>query len=184
MDAPWFILADDLTGAADSAIAFARRRLPAKVIWGEARPEDHADVIVLACDAATRELDAARAARRHGDTVRRFLRPGMHIFKKIDSTLRGNPAEEIAAMLDVIQAQEPRVRVVMAPAFPATGRTVRDGQVLVHGLPLPFTEYWPAGRGHELAILTNLLESGAGERRRVEFRLRRWCVGLRFTDRR
>src|SRR5690349_730593 len=102
MGPPWFILADDLTGAADTAIAFARRGMPAEVVWGEARPEDHADVFALAFDAATRELDTTSAARRQGDVVRRFLRPGMRVFKKIDSTLRGHPAEEIAAMLDVL----------------------------------------------------------------------------------
>jgi D-threonate/D-erythronate kinase len=159
MDLRCFILADDLTGAADSAIAFARRGLPAKVVWGEARPDDHTDVVALAFDAATRELDGADAARRHGDALRRFLRSGMHVFKKVDSTLRGHPAEEIAAMLDVLQARRSDLRIVMAMAFPATGRTVRDGQVLVHGVPLPFTEYWPEGRNHDLANLSHLLES-------------------------
>jgi uncharacterized protein YgbK (DUF1537 family) len=31
----WLILADDLTGAADCAIAFGRRGLAAAVTWGE-----------------------------------------------------------------------------------------------------------------------------------------------------
>jgi uncharacterized protein YgbK (DUF1537 family) len=159
MDLRCFMLADDLTGAADSAIAFARRGLPAKVIWSEARPEDHLDVVALAFNAASRELGAAEAAHRHGRALRRFLKPGIHVFKKIDSTLRGHPAEEIAAMLDVLQAREPLPRIVVAPAFPATGRTVRNGQVLVHGVPLPFTEFWPAGRDHDLSNLINLLES-------------------------
>ncbi|HEV7606210.1 MAG TPA: four-carbon acid sugar kinase family protein [Steroidobacteraceae bacterium] len=159
MEQRWFILADDLTGAADCAIAFARRRLPSKVIWGATRPEEHSDAIALAYNAATRELDAAAAARRHGDILRRIQQPGIRLFKKIDSTLRGHPAEEIAAMLDVIVAHEPEVRVVLAPSFPATGRTVREGRVFVHGVPLPFTEYWPAGRDHELANLVNMLET-------------------------
>jgi len=167
MEQRWFILADDLTGAADSAIAFARRRLPAKVVWGEARPQDHADVIALAYDAATRELEAADAARRHREALRRFLVPEMQVFKKIDSTLRGHPAEEIAAMLDVIQAHEPGVRVVIASAFPATGRAVRDGQVRIDGIPLPFTEYWPPNREPELANVVNLLDSAGVQARHV-----------------
>jgi D-threonate/D-erythronate kinase len=154
----WFILADDLTGAADSAGAFARRGLLSNVVWGEARAEIDADLVALAFDAATRELGAAAAARLHGDVLRWFQRPGVHVFKKVDSTLRGHPAEEVAAMLDVLVTQEPGMRIVMAPAFPATGRTVRDGRVLVQGVPLPFTEYWPEGRDHELANLGNLLE--------------------------
>jgi D-threonate/D-erythronate kinase len=167
MEQRWFILADDLTGAADSAIAFARRRLPAKVVWGEARPQDHADTIALAYDAATREVEVTEAARRHREVLRRFLLPEMRVFKKMDSTLRGHPAEEIAAMLDVMQAHEPGVRVVIAPAFPTTGRTVRDGQVRIDGVPLPFTEYWPASREPELANLVNLLDSAGVHARHV-----------------
>jgi uncharacterized protein YgbK (DUF1537 family) len=156
---PWFILADDLTGAADSAIAFARRRVPAHVIWGDSVPKAHSDAAVLAFDAATRELDAVDAARRHREVLQRFFQSPTRLFKKIDSTLRGHPAEEIAAMLDVVLAHEPATRVVMAPAFPAMGRTVRDAQVRVHGVPLPFTEYWRAGRDPALANVVSALES-------------------------
>jgi uncharacterized protein YgbK (DUF1537 family) len=165
MGHPWLIVADDLTGAADSAIAFARRRVPARVIWGDALSRGHADAMVLAYDAATRELDAASAARRHREVLQRFLQSPAQLFKKIDSTLRGSPAEEIAAMLDVVLAREPVTGVVMAPSFPAMGRTVRDAQLLVHGVPLPFTEYWPQGRDPALANLLHLLES-AGLRAR------------------
>ena len=58
MPFPWFILADDLTGAADSAIAFARRGAPARVVWGDSLPESSPDAMVIAFDAATREIDA------------------------------------------------------------------------------------------------------------------------------
>lgn len=168
MDRPWFILADDLTGAADSAIAFARRRVPATVVWGDARLEDHSDAVVLAYDAATRELDAAQAARRHREILSRFLHPRALLFKKIDSTLRGHPAEEIAAMLDVILAHEPGSRIVLAPSFPAMGRTVRAAQVFVHGVPLPFTEYWREGSEPALANLIHLLESAGLRARSID----------------
>jgi len=159
MEQRWLILADDLTGAADSAIAFARQQLAARVVWGDARPEDHLDASALAYDVATRELDGALAARRHGEALRRLLQPKTSLFKKIDSTLRGHPAEEIAAMLDVMLAHESRLRVVLAPSFPATGRAVRDGQVWVHGVALPATEYWPRKRDAALANLVRLLET-------------------------
>jgi len=167
MEARWFILADDLTGAADSAIAFARRRVPARVVWGDAQAESHSDAIALAYDAATRELDAGSAARRHADVLRRFLHSRVRLFKKIDSTLRGHPAEEIAAMLDVMLAYDSAVHAVLAPSFPATGRTVRAGQVCVDGVPLPFTEYWPEGREPALANLVNLLETAGVPARNI-----------------
>jgi uncharacterized protein YgbK (DUF1537 family) len=159
MEPRWFILADDLTGAADTASAFARRRLPATVVWGDAPADAHPDSIALAYDAGTRELDAERAARNHRDALHRFLRPDMNVYKKIDSTLRGNPAEEIAAMLDVILAQQSDARVVLTTAFPAMQRTVRNGLVHVHGIALPFTEFWPEEREPELANLVNMLDA-------------------------
>jgi len=159
MGRPWFILADDLTGAADSAIAFARRRVPSRVTWGEAPPTFQPDALVLAHDLATRELDAAAAARRHREVSQRIAQSQARLFKKIDSTLRGHPADEIAAMLDVILAHEPATRIVMTPAFPAMGRTVRSAQVFVHGAPLQFTEYWREGKEPALANLIHLLES-------------------------
>src|SRR6478735_1254260 len=168
MGHPWFILADDLTGAADSAIAFARRRVPARVVWGDSLPQFHPDAMVLAYDAATRELDAAHAALRHREVLQRFLHSPARLFKKIDSTLRGSPAEEIAAMLDVVLAREPATCVVMATSFPAMGRTVRDAQVRVHGVPLPFTEYWLENREPALANLLYLLESAGLRARTIE----------------
>ena len=124
--------------------------------------------MVLAYDAATRELDATHAALRHREVLQRFLHSPVRLFKKIDSTLRGNPAEEIAAMLDVVLAREPATCVVMATSFPAMGRTVRDAQVRVHGVPLPFTEYWLESREPALANLVFLLESAGLRARTIE----------------
>jgi D-threonate/D-erythronate kinase len=45
------------------------------------------------------------------------------IFKKIDSTFRGNVKEEIATALRVFKC----TAAIIAPAFPVMGRTVRDG---------------------------------------------------------
>ncbi|HEV7625241.1 MAG TPA: four-carbon acid sugar kinase family protein, partial [Streptomyces sp.] len=64
------------------------------------------------------------------------------VYKKIDSTLRGNIGPEIAASLATLSERGTgigpggRPLAVMAPAFPATGRTVVDGHVLVEGEPL------------------------------------------------
>ena len=64
MNPSWFIVADDLTGAADCAIAFAKSGMPASVLFegGEA-----ADVPggVVAVDVASRALSGAQAAKAH-----------------------------------------------------------------------------------------------------------------------
>ncbi len=159
MDDRWLIIADDLTGAADSAIAFAKRRLPSHVTWGEPGPEEPADSVAVSFDADTRQLSPAAAARRHREILQRLFDPRMRVFKKIDSTLRGHPAEEMGALLDVLSAREPRLRAVFAPAFPAGGRVTRDGRIFVHGTPLERTEFWNAARPAEQADLTTLLEA-------------------------
>jgi uncharacterized protein YgbK (DUF1537 family) len=53
------------------------------------------------------------------------------IFKKIDSLMRGNPAAEISAALEAFGCDE----AVVTPAFPAMGRRVVNGRLLVETIP-------------------------------------------------
>ncbi|WP_182084042.1 four-carbon acid sugar kinase family protein [Aureimonas sp. ME7] len=116
------LMADDLTGALDSAAAFASPSMPVPVGWRSAlagRPG------ALALDTGTREVSAASAA----DIVRRLAGPFFSqsdalAFKKIDSLLRGSEAEEI----DAILRERPFRHCVVAPAFPAQGRLTRGGR--------------------------------------------------------
>lgn len=140
--AGWLIVADDLTGAADCAIAFGRRGRAAAVSWGEGpnAPEHH--LPIMAYDAASRGLAAEAAAMRHADILARLHRPEHRLFKKIDSTLRGQPAAETAAMLAHLRSRSGPALGICAPAFPATGRITRNGRILVKGCALEQTEVW------------------------------------------
>src|SRR5690242_8338919 len=100
----WLIVADDLTGAADSAIAFARRGFTAVVSWG-AYERMEAQPSVLSYDADSRGMDAGGATARHRDVLEKLLTPEHVLFKKIDSTLRGQPAAETAATIAVLRAR-------------------------------------------------------------------------------
>jgi uncharacterized protein YgbK (DUF1537 family) len=66
----------------------------------------------------------------------RAVRDARVVCKKLDSTLRGNVAVELSAALGATR----RPRVVVAPAFPAAGRTTVGGMQLVHGVPVHETE--------------------------------------------
>ena len=141
------ILADDLTGAADCGVAFAGRGVEATVVlsgpggdlpaWnGKGRAE------VLAIDADTRCLPQERAAEVVARMVHGFGgpdgEPGL-LFKKVDSTLRGNVGVELAAALHARRAgalSSGRVTMLFAPAFPAQGRTTVNGIQMVNGRPL------------------------------------------------
>ena len=89
---------------------------------------------VLAIDMGTRGLaeDDAKARVLQALSSRRARAAGI-LYKKIDSTLRGNVAAELAAAR---VALGPRRPILVAPAFPAQGRTVKNGCVFVDGKPL------------------------------------------------
>jgi uncharacterized protein YgbK (DUF1537 family) len=166
MQRRWLVVADDLTGAADCAIAFSRRRLSARVIWGNARPVQHPAVFALAFNADTRGMGPAEAARHHAESIRGVDDAEVGIYKKIDSTLRGHFACEIAAMLVELKTRTPRRLAVFAPAYPAQGRTTVNGHVSVRGVPLEHGEFWPAGRDAAEARIPAQLEN-AGVRARL-----------------
>jgi len=153
----WLILADDLTGAADCAIAFGRRGHAAVVTWGEVGDASDRRLPVLAYDAASRGLAAEAAAGRHADVLERLSGPGRLLFKKIDSTLRGQPAAEAAAALAHLKSRSGSAFGVFAPAFPATGRTTVDGRVLVNGGALEQAEVWQRDHTYPNADLVDVL---------------------------
>jgi uncharacterized protein YgbK (DUF1537 family) len=153
----WLILADDLTGAADCAIAFGRRGHAAVVTWGEVGDASDRRLPVLAYDAASRGLAAEAAAGRHADALERLSGPGRLLFKKIDSTLRGQPAAEMAAALAHLKSRSGSAFGVFAPAFPATGRTTVDGRVLVNDRALEQAEVWQRDHTYPNADLADVL---------------------------
>ncbi|MET0723952.1 MAG: four-carbon acid sugar kinase family protein [Tardiphaga sp.] len=153
----WLILADDLTGAADCAIAFGRRGRAAAVMWEDVADASDHQLPVLAYDAASRGLSASAAARRHADVLKRLAEPGRILFKKIDSTLRGQPAAEIVSALAHLKSQSGPALGVFAPAFPATGRTTIDGRIHVKGRPLEEAEVWVREHTYPNADLVDVL---------------------------
>jgi uncharacterized protein YgbK (DUF1537 family) len=133
------IIADDLSGAADCGIVCTQAGLDTLVVLG-----DRADTpvaAVLSIDADTRGRSQAAAVAETVSLTRRYGGPGRLLFKKLDSTLRGHVGAELAAMLRTRRETGPAF-IVMAPAFPATGRFTVDGMQLLHGTPLQHTEIW------------------------------------------
>ena len=132
-----FFLADDLSGALDAAAAFhlARRRVTVALSTALAGEPD-ADVVGLTTE--TRNVTPSAAAAIVERTLAEARRQGARLlYKKIDSTLRGPVAAEVAALARAM----PEVRILFAPANPAAGRTVRGGILLVRGVPVGETEF-------------------------------------------
>jgi uncharacterized protein YgbK (DUF1537 family) len=136
---PLVVFADDLTGAMDSGLEFALRGYETQLLMS---PGERTDVPVLAQSSESRDLPPSEAiARVH------LLAPGLtgrRVFKKVDSTLRGNVGYELRVLLSDLAIRA----VVIAPSFPKAGRTVAGGQLLVDGTPLAVSAFrsdprWP-----------------------------------------
>lgn len=127
------VVADDLTSAADGAIAFLERGYVPRICRVSSL-DTHAGLVSV--DTGSRTLCATDAAHVTRQAVAALAdRPVL--YKTIDSTLRGHIRVEIAA---AFQASG-RPRLVIAPAFPAAGRTTIDGIQLLHGKPVAQTDY-------------------------------------------
>ena len=165
------IIADDLTGAADSGVVFRERGMNTVVLLGKPGRNridvsDLGSAEVVAVDVDTRYLGAALAE----DAVQQLLRSCGDsadsggdrplLFKKVDSTLRGNVAVELAAALRARRALIPptaRVGILFAPAFPALGRTTIDGRQMVNGVYLKETDLWRGERTRPHAEIAEML---------------------------
>jgi D-threonate/D-erythronate kinase len=128
------VIADDLTGAADAGVQLVRAGYRTAVVFhGEEVPAAGLDVVSLDTDSRTRP--AGFAAKRVVDASH-AVRHASLLYKKLDSTLRGNVAAELAAAFGATG----RERTIVAPSFPAAGRTTIGGTQLVHGVPVDDTE--------------------------------------------
>jgi uncharacterized protein YgbK (DUF1537 family) len=127
--------ADDLTGALEVGAKFAKAGVTVV-----ARFEPGCDLPsgAVVIDTETRHSRAEDATEQlstliHGSR----LYDAAVIFKKTDSTLRGNIGPELRALADAY----PGRAIVFSPAYPQMGRTVRLGHVFIDGQPLEATSF-------------------------------------------
>jgi len=136
---PVLVIADDFTGANDAGSGLAQAGARVHVLFGNAvpLPDDAADVLVISTD--SRAVSASQATERVAQVVQHFaaqLQQGW-LFKKIDSTLRGNVGAETSAALRA----SGKTLALVAPAVPRLGRTTREGKVWVNQRLLTDTEF-------------------------------------------
>jgi len=155
------ILADDLSGAADCAAALVSSGFSASVVL--ASLEETRDCEILSIDCNTRHLEPEAAASRLAEIFLPYAKNReLLLYKKLDSTLRGNVAIELAAILATRRksfSTEPQAVVLLAPAFPARGRTTVDGHQFIHGVPLHESEIWKHEQSSSSTHIPSMLES-------------------------
>lgn len=129
------IIADDLTGAADTAVQFSKQGIRAALFLTTDADFDSVDaaIKVVAVDTESRHCSPHEAYQKVESAVKKArLRGCRRFYKKIDSTFRGNTGAELEALMSASGAP----RLALVPAYPAAGRTTRKGYQYVKGKPL------------------------------------------------
>jgi uncharacterized protein YgbK (DUF1537 family) len=148
------LIADDLTGAADSSACFAGAGLSTAIPFA-GPPYPPADVIALTTESRDMAASAAVSAvsTAVADLCAGTAGAPRWIYKKIDSVLRGHPREELLAAMAAIGTN----RAVVAPALPAEGRTTVNGRQMIGGVPLEGSPFGGPG------VTSNLKEVFAND---------------------
>lgn len=131
----YLIVADDFTGANDTGVQMRRRGLPTHVMFaGRKIPAgDHSLVI----DTESRGMTGEEAKEATVKAVEEVdFSSFKYVIKKVDSTLRGNVAEEIFAVDRAFGSE----LVIFAPALPDLDRTTVDGVHRLKGIRITETE--------------------------------------------
>ncbi len=136
------VIADDLTGGADAGAQFSKNGLATLLVSLDTRSPvqfstfDPFDVLVVNIDSRGASPEQAR---RSISGLFENYDPSLFpvIYKKIDSTLRGNVGDELDAL--ILETKDPLC--FMTPAYPEQGRTVVDGILMIGGKPLASTEF-------------------------------------------
>ncbi|MDK2877404.1 MAG: D-threonate/D-erythronate kinase [Thermoanaerobacteraceae bacterium] len=123
------IIADDLTGATDTGVQFSKFGISTAVVFNYLTIKDLTfDFDIVSINAGTRNIDREVAYSRVKDIVRTLRDMNFKLYyKKIDSTLRGQPDVEIEAMMDEMGYE----MAFIVPSFPANGRKVEKGYLYI-----------------------------------------------------
>ncbi|MEW5818945.1 MAG: four-carbon acid sugar kinase family protein [Cyanobacteriota bacterium] len=157
------IIADDLTGANDTALQFLLRGCNTQILLDSDHiPEGCHNTVAWAINTESRSLKPEEAVIQV-DKAANALRNKLgvdFIYKKIDSTLRGNVASEALCLLE----SQDWSAAIIVPAFPDEGRTTVGGYHLLRGVPLERTEVArdpdsPIFQSHIPTILANQCEN-------------------------
>ncbi|MBN1460389.1 MAG: hypothetical protein JXA57_12700 [Armatimonadetes bacterium] len=132
---PVAIIADDLTGAADTAAVFARPTRPVPVSL-RLQPPVCRELTAFAVTTESRGCSPAMAGDKMAEAIHLVEHTDHGLaYKKVDSNMRGNVGAELERIWQIQKRP-----ILLCPAFPRRKRTVIDGRVFVDLTPLAETE--------------------------------------------
>lgn len=161
------IIADDLTGANDTALQFHIQGANTKILLDNEYIPNRNDIAeVWAISSESRNCDAQEAVTRVERAVKTFTDNFSfeYYYKKIDSTLRGHIALETLTVLELLNYDA----AIIFPAFPQEGRITIGGYHLLKGVPIGRTEiamdpHSPIVESHVPTLLKSQLDEKQAE---------------------
>ena len=157
-----YLIADDLSGALEAGAAFNARGWRVTLPLSKSAIAPSADGLTV-ISTETRNASPADAISAVRQVVAGQRTAGARLlFKKIDSTLRGPLGAELSAIIEELRPP----LIVVCPANPRAGRTVKNGVLYVDGVSLDKSEFrhdphWPARTGDIGALLASQGIAGA-----------------------
>lgn len=164
------IIADDLTGACDTALQFFFGQAKTHILLDFQKLAKEATPVVSdeenqvwSINTGSRHMEPleAQAVVRQAVALCRDKLGVENFYKKIDSTLRGHIAHECLGMLDELKAQ----CAVIVPAYPQEGRRTVGAYQLVRGIPVEKTviardPLFPVRQSHVPTLLEHATKPG------------------------
>ncbi len=135
-----YVIADDLTGANDTGVQFTKKGYNTIVSVLDEQSTiiipDNLDVFVM--DTETRELESKTARKILKSILEKInINKKDIIYKKIDSTLRGNIGAELEEIMMILN----RDICIFSPSYPSYQRITIGGYLVVDQKPLSLSEY-------------------------------------------
>ena len=135
-----YVIADDLTGANDTGVQFAKKGYNTKLLIFNKQSTiiipDNLDVFVI--DTETRELESKTARKILKSILEKInINKKDIVYKKVDSTLRGNISDEIEEIMNILKKDI----CIFSPSFPSHKRITIGGYLVVDQKPLGLSEY-------------------------------------------
>jgi D-threonate/D-erythronate kinase len=130
------VIADDLTGANDTAVQYQKCGVSSIVIvslLAARRRSLYKHFTVISINTDSRALQPADAYRAVYRACSYFCTENTSVYKKVDSVFRGNPGIELVAAMDALKCDI----AFVAPSYPENGRIVRDGILSAGGQEIP-----------------------------------------------
>jgi len=136
MDKNFLIISDDLTGSNDTGIQMTKIGLKTEVVLEPILESINNTSVVL--DTESRTISSDKAYKKVKTMTENLLYNNEFqlVYKKIDSTLRGNIIEEVRAISQVYQPEN----IIVAPAYPKIGRYTKKSVQYLRDVPLMATE--------------------------------------------